>query len=228
MPEIWFIRHGECTANVGGATRSPNEAPLTPIGELQAQQVARYLQAVAGRKISRIVTSIAQRAQQTAQPTRVLFPTIRYEQWNVGEFQYLVLPPGEATTSLQRAPLVKTFWERKDPFYRYEYQQEQAESFAGLIGRVKRTLREAQGCEGDKLIVIFSHQQFIQAVRWFLHQEQEVYLDDLESSHVSSFHNLLMTSNVPNTAIVKVPQDSEKPKHWLPIETVHLTESCCP
>src|SRR5690348_16995820 len=121
MPDVWFIRHGECTANIGEATRTAQEAHLTPRGWDQARQVAHYLHKHLCGQSFKIITSSYLRAQETAEPTRRVFPKAPCDiSEKVREFDYLSLPTNILTTSNDRASLVNMFWQRNDPDFRHE------------------------------------------------------------------------------------------------------------
>ena len=63
--EFFFLRHGETEYNREGRFQGRTDIPLNSVGLAQAEAAAREL---AGRRISRIVSSPARRALQTVQP----------------------------------------------------------------------------------------------------------------------------------------------------------------
>lgn len=221
MADVWFIRHGECTANVGEATKTAAEAGLTSRGYEQAVLVAKYLQAEADKKLTRIISSPYQRALQTARPARVSFAQALFEIKSVEEFNYLSLPEDVRTTSADRLPLVKDYWERSDPYYQH---REHAESFASFVWRVQRVLTELRACEQDELIIVFSHQQFIQGVRWVLQREREQCQTRLQADDMRQFYQFLANSALPNCAILKTSLRLKEQTVWPHVEVGHLAD----
>lgn len=216
MPDVWFIRHGECTANVGGATYSAEEAQLTSRGLRQARDVANYLYYNIDSQRMRIITSSYVRARETANFTRDRFPEAPFEIWPlVGEFDYLSLPVSIPTTSAQRVPMVKDFWKRCDPFFAHKH----AESFDSFIARLREALKKLCEFGEDRLIVVFSHYQFIQAVRWLLG-------GGVKGAHpcpdeMQGFYQYLKDIALPNGAIVQTRLGAEE-SLVRPCRTSHL------
>ena len=199
MPDVWFIRHAECTANVGGATRTAEEAHLTARGREQAQLVADYLRNAADHKLTRIITSSSERTRKTAQSTRNYFGEVRLQTWkSVKEFSYLALANDVPTTKADRLPLVRDYCRRCNPSFKHG---DKAESFNAFISRVQSVLKELCKCEDDEIIVTFSHHQFIQAVKWLL--ENRVERVHLQPAEMHSFYQILKQSPIPNGAILK-------------------------
>lgn len=153
---IWLIRHGESEANAGFATANPAEIKLTKEGEKQAKAITEQFP----RPPALIITSSYVRTKQTAEPTLRRYPQVPCEVWPVEEFTYLASVHGEKSTVQERKPLVNDFWNRHDPRYR---DGERGESFAHFIGRVHRVIKQLQHRPED-FIVVFSHEQFIQAL----------------------------------------------------------------
>lgn len=221
MKDVWFIRHGQCTANIGDATRSAHEAHLTARGWQEAYAIADYLSYLPEHKLTRIISSPYIRARQTALATQDLFGIKSVETLPVQEFNYLALPNKVSTTSAQRSPLVKDYWERCKPLYRH---RDRAESFADFIGRVQSVLNKLRGqkYKEDTFIVVFSHHQFMQAIRWLLEREGEIYARDLQPSEMRDFHTFAKSCPIPNGAIVKAAFSQNKYYLWPEIETSHL------
>jgi broad specificity phosphatase PhoE len=205
MPEVWFIRHGESIANIGHATRTPEEAELTPEGRKQAQYVATYIQYAAKGKLVKIISSSYERAKQTAQYTHHRISGTSIDIWPVDEFNYLALPSNTSTTTQDRLPLVKKFWARNSPFFQY---QGRAESFAQFVKRAQKVIEDLCLCKDDQLIVVFSHQQFIHAVKWLLERRWEMRDCDPQPREMSYFRNLLKTHPMPNGAILRTRLNS--------------------
>ncbi|WP_448952459.1 histidine phosphatase family protein [Labrys neptuniae] len=155
--EIWLIRHGESTANVGAASKDAASAPLTETGWRQARETAaKFTQAP-----DLIVVSPYLRARQTAAPTAERFAAVPVETWPVQEFTYLSPVRCANTTTEQRRPLVDAYWRLADPA---KVDGPGAESFTQMLERVRAMARriEASPCAR---IAIFTHGHIMQAWR---------------------------------------------------------------
>jgi broad specificity phosphatase PhoE len=189
MTKVRFIRHGESIANAGLATASPAEARLTYRGLEQAYRIATSIEA----QPSLIVTSSYVRTIETALPTLRRFPRAAHQEWDVHEFTYLSQTKTNKhyTTVQDRKPLVDAFWERCDPFYATG---EGAESFADFIERVKDVLYTLKYCRED-FVVVFSHEQFIQAALWL---SSDISLR-INRDTMRAFREHLLSSPIPNS-----------------------------
>jgi 2,3-bisphosphoglycerate-dependent phosphoglycerate mutase len=194
MPDIWFIRHAESEANAGLPTDDPATIRLTHRGFEQAEEIAQSFQ----RAPDLIITSPYLRTQQTARPTLRRFPSASSAQWNVQEFTYLA-PEGK-TTCQERRPRVEEFWERCDPV---SNDGEGTESFIQFITRVLSVLHELRSAK-QEFIAVFSHEQFISAALWLLLNDK---LDEDPrrcGDCMQRFRHLLLSSPIPNGAILPV------------------------
>ena len=126
MVRVWLIRHGQSESNAGLPSADWRGIPLTELGRQQAERIAE----VFADPPKLIVRSPYLRAQETAQPTIARYPGAACEEWPVQEFSYLRTLDGRATTSHERAPEVRAYWEQADP----QHAEPGAESFAGLLG----------------------------------------------------------------------------------------------
>lgn len=159
MVRVWLIRHGQSESNAGLPSSDWRGIPLTELGHRQAERIA----GVFADPPKLIVRSPYLRAQQTAQPTIVRYPGAACEEWPVQEFSYLRPLDGRATTSHERAPEVRAYWEQADP----QHAEPGAESFAGLLGRVTSFLGRL-GAQQAGPVAVFTHGIFMRAVAWHL------------------------------------------------------------
>ena len=159
MVRVWLVRHGQSESNAGLPSSDWRGIPLTGFGHRQAERIA----GVFGDPPKLIVRSPYLRAQQTAQPTIAAYPAAACEEWPVQEFSYLRPLGGQATTSHERAPEVRAYWERADP----QHAEPGAESFAGLLGRVTSFLARL-GAQQAGPVAVFTHGIFMRAVAWHL------------------------------------------------------------
>ena len=153
-----FIRHGQSTGNAGIPTHDLALLELTELGWSQAREVA------AGwtETPSLIVTSPYFRTKQTAALTIARFPDVPVEVWPVQEFTYLQPSHWNGTLSSERMPAIERYWAEADPEY---CDGEGAESFRTLLERAQAALDRLAAMPEDALVYVFSHGQFIQAVR---------------------------------------------------------------
>lgn len=127
---IFFIRHGQSTANAGGLSVESKKVPLTDKGELQAQLLAENFLHVP----SEVIVSEFCRAQQTAAPY-----CAKHEQKSrieplTNEFETLSFELIEGLYGEQRRQLVETYWREMAPD---GVTGPLAESFLNFAGRVK-------------------------------------------------------------------------------------------
>jgi probable phosphoglycerate mutase len=153
-----FIRHGQSTGNAGIPCHDLALLKLTELGWQQAREVAASWTEIP----SRIVTSPFLRTQQTAAPTIERFPNVPVEVWPVQEFTYLLPSRWNGTLSSERMPVIERYWAEADPEY---CDGEGAESFGTLLQRAETALDRLEAMPEGVLVYVFSHGQFIQAVR---------------------------------------------------------------
>ena len=153
-----FVRHGQSTGNAGLPTPDLVAMPLTPLGASQARGVACSWR----REPTHIVSSPFLRARQTAAPTCGRFPGVPMAIWPIHEFTYLCPANWANTTRAQRRPSVEAYWARGDPAY---LDGEGAESFSQVLRRAEAALARLAVLPDDAEVFLFSHGQFMQAVR---------------------------------------------------------------
>lgn len=210
MIAVWLIRHGESESNAGLPTEKLTEfTQLTPKGHRQAESLLHVVD-----NPDLIVTSPYIRTKQTAQPILAQFPNCPQVEWSVQEFDYLSLPP-KPTSRAEILDLCKVYWQRRDPFY---IDGEGAESFAGLMHRVKQMFQQVRQLD-SKVILIFSHAGFIRAVLWSaLTQSTEISPKGMEK-----FCSFIQAVRIPNAAIVKLHLHQDE-TFVSNIQTSHLSE----
>jgi broad specificity phosphatase PhoE len=160
---ILMIRHAQSAAQFGEAS---SDVALIPLSERGENDAAAHISQLL--KPDLIVVSPFIRTRQTAQPLIDLYPEVPVEEWSVQEFTYLAPERCRDMTAEQRAPMVRDYWERRDPDY---VDGEGAESFNQFCQRVVALIRRCQ--ELDKRTYIFSHTMFMQAVRMCVGQQEK-------------------------------------------------------
>lgn len=153
-----FIRHGQSTGNAGVPCHDLSSIELTELGWRQAREVARgWTEAP-----TLIVTSPYLRTRQTAEATIQRFPDVPVEVWPIEEFTYLQPSRWNGTRSTERMPHLERYWSEADPAY---CDGEGAESFGTLLRRAEAALDRLAAFPSPGPVYVFSHGQFIQAVR---------------------------------------------------------------
>lgn len=155
---VVFIRHGQSTGNAGVPSSDLATIALTDLGWQQARAVA----AGWAEEPTLLVTSPYLRTQQTATPTIERFPGVPVAVWPVEEFTYLQPVRWNGTLAAERAPRRLYYWNMADPTY---CDGVGAESFGVLLRRAEATLHRLAALPTASLVYVFSHGQFIQAVR---------------------------------------------------------------
>ena len=164
MRDIWFIRHGESTANAGGVTFDTTTVELTELGHRQAQDVSFSFD----RAPDLVVMTPYLRTQQTAHYTLQRFPDVPQEIWQLHELRCLSHANYRGTTQAQRAPLVRAYWHRRDPSY---HDGEGAETFTDFVSRIEMSLEKLK-MRPEKFIAIFCHGHVMRVMRLLLARPQ--------------------------------------------------------
>jgi broad specificity phosphatase PhoE len=155
---VIFIRHGQSTGNAGIPCSDLALLELTELGWRQSREVLESWTETPDL----IVTSPYLRTQQTAVATIERFPNVPVQVWPIQEFTYLQPSRWNGTLSSERMPYLERYWTEADPDF---CDGEGAESFATLLDRARTTLERLETLPTETLAYVFSHGQFIQAVR---------------------------------------------------------------
>ena len=158
MTTAIFVRHGQSTGNAGIPCHDLAEIELTELGQQQARGVAASWTDTP----SLIVTSPYRRTQQTAAATVARFSDVPVQVWPIEEFTYLEPSRWNGTRSVERMPYLERYWSELDPAY---CDGPGAESFTTLLRRAEGALDRLANMPERSTVLLFSHGQFIQAVR---------------------------------------------------------------
>ena len=211
MKHLWLIRHAESLANIGEATTSPAEIPLSDEGKRQAKQLAELTQV----RPDLIIHSPYQRAKQTALPFIDKFTDVGAEEQLVQEFTYLAVSRCRGTNREQRKPWVDEYWQRADPSYA---DGDQAESFAEFIARCARFMQAL--VEKDfGLAFVFTHEQFIKGLVW----KNLVGLADADS--MKGYYSFDHSFRIPNVAVMPAMVDADGRFYFGNIDASHQTNA---
>lgn len=208
MP-IWIIRHAESQSNAGLATMGPHKNALSKLGYRQSKCIPTAVK----QSPDLIVTSPYLRTKLTAQPLIEKFPHTPIEVWPIQEFTYLNLPLDQLTTTHERKPLSKAYWDRCDPNY---IDGTNAESLVQLMERVQTFFNQLQQQSG--FIVIFTHGFFIKAMLWQILANPTI-IDAVAMNRLLGFSRAF---RVPNASILEIEFDSGGIPHWSSFITTHL------
>lgn len=210
MKEVWLIRHAESLANIGAATSTPREIPLSENGFRQAQALADSI----FPRPDLIIVSPYLRSQQTAENLINRFSDTPTEILMVQEFTYLSISHCRNTAHYERKPLVEAFWKRGDPHY---CDGDQAESLAEFFRRVEKFLLQMSERKFE-LAFVFTHEQFIKALIWEVLHPKKVF----DANFMSEFQKFMVSFSIPNTAIAKLRIEEHDEFFIGKIETAHL------
>lgn len=201
MKNVRLIRHGESAANAGEPTRDHASIPLTAKGLEQARMVAQSFNCAPGL----IVASPFLCAQATAQATTAIYPDAAFETWPVHEFTYLAPARCVDTRLAQRRAWVEAYWERSDPA---SSDGEGAESFIDLVTRVRAFFKRLTEQPATN-IVVFSHGQVMNTVRWLLEKRPQ----EIESGAMLDWRQYEIANHVPNCQGFSLSMDMDE-KVW--------------
>ncbi len=141
------------------------------------------------------------RTKQTAERSSSVFRnalnrSVPEEEWPVEEFTYLTPIRWPYSTTQDRRPEVERYWRNADPEY---VDGPGAESFENFIERVRSFLDRLKNAEeAEEAVVVFSHEQFIDAVRWLIDCKPT----EISSRTMRGFRRYLDSHDIPNGGMV--------------------------
>lgn len=191
MKDLWLIRHAESLANIGEATTTPRELPLSDEGLRQADRLAESITV----RPDLIFVSPYCRAQQTAEPLILRFPDVPVETKLIQEYTYLSISRCRGTNAEQRRPWVKEYWERSDPDH---CDGDQSESFREFMNRVQNFAYEIRSAEFE-LAFAYTHEQVIKALIW----SEVGFAPGIDKNSMMSFGSYMNSFKIPNTAVLR-------------------------
>jgi broad specificity phosphatase PhoE len=147
--ELWLVRHAESTGNRDGIIQGHEDLPLSPLGHMQAQLLARRLQ---GTRFAALYCSDLSRARETAQYAAsalglLAIPDRRLREIDTGAWSGL-----NHEQIAERFPEEWERWKSRDPSMRRgggETYREAAARIAGVLDGI------ASGHPGQRVLVIF-------------------------------------------------------------------------
>lgn len=213
MRDVYFVRHGQSTANIGLPAGRHSEIPLTDKGVAQAARVAGLWQ----RTPDVIISSPFLRARNTAAHLRERYPDVAYEEWPIQEVSILADDIDAPTPFEHLRPRVEAFWNRLDPDY---VEGPGAESHNMFLDRVLACLTRLRA-RPEPHLVLFCHGQFMRVLLWFA-----LFAPDGEHRiAMDRYRQLIHVFMIPNTAILHLRYDHTHPHrpHVLGLYAEHLS-----
>jgi len=126
----------------------------------------------------------------------------------------------ELSTTEDRRPLVETYWTQCLPFYT---EAPGAESFEAFIRRVQKFIKRLRS-EKRGNIAVFSHEQFILAVRWLLSRESL----EISPQTMGEYREYFNQHRLPNGAILHLKVSPEVAAWPYRLITEHVEQLMSP
>ncbi|NOT65661.1 MAG: histidine phosphatase family protein [Methylotenera sp.] len=156
---IYFIRHGESTANAGGITMEHSTIPLSDKGLQQAQAIANTLKV----EPTLVLASEFIRTHQTAQPFCTKHQmALQVQPW-LNEFSAISHELITGMTGTQRRPIADAYWAEADVNQRMG---KLADTFLEFNQRVSQFMAEMAHLPNQT--VIFGHGIWLGLLIWRL------------------------------------------------------------
>jgi len=156
---IYFVRHGQSTANAGGVSMAHAEIPLSELGRRQAALVAGLLEV----QPILLLSSTYVRAIDTARPFSEKTGCPITPHPLLHEFSALDAGLIEGMVTAQRRPMADAFWDQVDPDLRHG---PGSETFREFSSRVSGFAGEMPGLPQDT--VLFGHGIWFALLCWKL------------------------------------------------------------
>jgi len=192
---LYFIRHAQSLANIGGTTPDATQIPLTDLGWQQAHALLdRFAQ------VDRIIISPYLRTRHTAQP--LLDRTgLTPEVWPIEEFNYLSSVKYANTSVAERKHIVDAYWHNADIEY---CDGDDAESFADFYQRTQQMLTRCQTLHQqgpEQTVLVFTHGRVMQLLRLLL-----INSPSLSRTLMLDFLDLEKQEKIWNTRVVALDE----------------------
>ena len=194
---IYFVRHGQSTANAGGVTMAHAAIPLSELGRRQAVLVASLLEV----EPELILSSTYVRAMETARPFSEKTGCPITPHPLLHEFSALDPALLEGMTT-ERRPIADAFWGRADPDLRHG---PGSETFREFSARVTSFASEIPHLPADT--VLFGHGIWFALLCWRLWGFSED-----SSTGIQEFKRFQRSLPMPNCAVYGLEHAAKK--HW--------------
>lgn len=159
MKTLFFIRHGQSAANIGGKSIPDIEIPLTIAGQKQAQELVKKFQI----SPSKIYSSELFRAKQTAQIFADLYQIPIEILTILNEFSYLGFEHISGMDGQERKELAQLYWENATIEYR---DHPDSDCFQNFLDRVDLFIKRIDSFNDNS--VFFGHGIWMALLAWRL------------------------------------------------------------
>ena len=198
-PTVYFIRHGQSQANVGGITLENPVVPLTELGELQARTVATLLPATA----TAIWSSPFKRALDTAAPYCARVGQSPATHADLREFETVDTVQLRGSSSIEREAVVARYWLESDPDRRSGPAAETFREFHERVARVRMAFLPSLA-DGT---IIFGHGMWMALLFWQIWGFEQV-----DHVGMTLFRRFQLGFPTPNTSVYGLTRVA--PGHW--------------
>lgn len=212
---IYFIRHGESTANAGGITMEHSAIPLSDKGLQQAHDIANMLNV----EPALVLASEFIRTHQTAQPFCTKHQMSLQVQPLLNEFSAISHELIAGMAGAQRRPIADAFWARADVNQRMGVV---ADTFLEFNQRVSQFIAEMTHLPHQT--VIFGHGIWLGLLVWRL-----MGFEYQDSNSMKAFRNFQTSLPMHNGVIYTLSSQHNQP--WtvqLAVSPHHQTPSKTP
>ncbi len=200
MKDLYFIRHGESVANIGGTPMIDSRIPLTNLGKEQAQNLLHKWNKNNFVTPKVIYHSEFLRAKQTAYEFIEQLTTLKnFDEENIytlpllNEFSYLSFDKIKNLDVQERTKLANYYWNNADVIYK----NDNAESFNDFLSRVNTLINQLDTFENNSLF--FGHGIWISLLIWRLLGYDVIGNDDIQK-----FRNFQKSIQLHNTVVYKL------------------------
>ncbi len=151
LPQIYLVRHGDTAWSQTGQHTGLTDIPLTPAGELHAQELRGWL---AGHAFSQVLTSPLQRAQRTCELagfSEVATIDNNLVEWDYGDYEGLT---------------TRQIHERIPEWNLFRDGCPGGESLTAIGQRADRVVTQLRQAEGNVLLFSSGHFLRVLTARW--------------------------------------------------------------
>lgn len=208
MTEVLLIRHGQATHNLKGRWEGDSPARLTPVGERQAEALARRL-ASCQPNITQLYSSPTHRARQTAERISNLLGLALVELAGLHEIDFGQVSGMTIDSFRESLPAVYSQWKDRDDM---KFQFPGGEQRLAFFQRVSQTIEQLIAWHPTEQVAVVAHGGTLRAALAYLFPET------MKDWWAYSLHNASLTHvrvQEGNNVLVSLNDErhiEEKPK----------------
>lgn len=196
MKKIFYLRHGESTANAGGITLPNPEIPLTQKGQQQAIAVSELLPI----NPSNIITSEFLRTKHTSKPYSEKYKILSKSYCELNEFTAIDHSLMEGMIGKQREKIVDLYWKEANPQKRFGEKADTFEEFQYRVIDFKKILSNLENGT-----VVFGHGIWLKLFIWNM---LGYYVEDSHS--MTEFRKFQLGFLIPNCGVFELNEVSNE------------------